>query len=88
MTGMDGVDLLRLLKKRAPSVDVVLMTVYHDMPTVVQAMKGVGQLAARRVNVLIRWETGSGKGVVARALLYHAAHLVRLHGLRMRHAHT
>jgi DNA-binding NtrC family response regulator len=121
---------LTLLKQRAPGVDVVLMTAFDDMPTVVDAMrqgaadflvkplrmeelraslgrlfddrrtrerahspitvgehgadipaalvgrdpgmiilyKRVGQLAARRVNVLIRGETGSGKGLFARAI--------------------
>jgi two-component system response regulator AtoC len=132
MTGMDGVELLQLLKQRAPSVDVVLMTAYDDMATVVKAMregafeflvkpikldelravlarlfadrrarehvadragheetynldalvgrdprmidvyKRVGQLAARRVNTLIRGETGSGKGMVARAIHYNS----------------
>ena len=129
MAGMDGVALLTVLKERLPDVDVVLMTAYDDMPTVVRAMregafdflvkplrlhelraslarlfddrrmreharrasrseseafrldalvgrdpsmievyKRVGQLAARRVNALVRGETGSGKGMVARAI--------------------
>jgi len=39
MPGMDGVELLRLLKARAPEVDVILMTAYDDMSTVVRAMR-------------------------------------------------
>jgi len=39
MPGMDGVELLRLLKQRAPGIDVILMTAYDDMPTVVRAMR-------------------------------------------------
>jgi DNA-binding NtrC family response regulator len=39
MPGMDGVELLGLLKARAPGVDVILMTAYDDMPTVVRAMR-------------------------------------------------
>lgn len=39
MPGMDGVELLRLLRQRAPSTDVILMTAYEDMPTVVAAMR-------------------------------------------------
>lgn len=39
MPGMDGVELLRLLKQRAPAIDVILMTAYDDMPTVVRAMR-------------------------------------------------
>jgi DNA-binding NtrC family response regulator len=131
MPGLDGIDLLRLLHERAPGVDVIVMTAYDDMATIVRAMregafeflpkpirlqelrsvlgrvledrrargqparaaegkayhldalvgrdprmieiyKRVGQLAARRVNTLIRGETGSGKGVVARAIHYNS----------------
>jgi DNA-binding NtrC family response regulator len=39
MPGLDGLALLRLLRERAPSVDVILMTAYDDMPTVVAAMR-------------------------------------------------
>jgi DNA-binding NtrC family response regulator len=39
MPGMDGVELLRLLRQRAPSTDVILMTAYEDMSTVVAAMR-------------------------------------------------
>ncbi len=39
MPGLDGIELLRTLRERAPGVDVVLMTAYDDMPTVVSAMR-------------------------------------------------
>jgi DNA-binding NtrC family response regulator len=39
MPGLDGLALLRMLRERAPSVDVILMTAYDDMPTVVAAMR-------------------------------------------------
>jgi DNA-binding NtrC family response regulator len=39
MPDMDGLALLRTLRERRPSVDVVLMTAYDDMPTVVAAMR-------------------------------------------------
>jgi DNA-binding NtrC family response regulator len=39
MPGMDGLALLRLLKERAPTVDVALMTAYDDLPTVAEAMR-------------------------------------------------
>src|SRR5687768_9189724 len=39
MPGLDGVALLRLLRERMPSVDVVLMSAFDDMPTVVAAMR-------------------------------------------------
>ncbi len=39
MPGLDGVELLRLLRDRAPTVDVILMTAYDDMPTVVAGMR-------------------------------------------------
>lgn len=39
MAGMGGVDLLRLLRERAPTVDVVLMTAFDDMATVVTAIR-------------------------------------------------
>jgi len=39
MPGMDGLELLRLLRDRAPSVDVILMTAFDDMPTVVAGMR-------------------------------------------------
>jgi DNA-binding NtrC family response regulator len=134
MPGLDGIDLLKLLHERAPSVDVILMTAYDDMETVAGAMregafdflvkplkfqelravldrvfrdrrsreessrameaqvrayrldallgrdprmielyKRVGQVAAGRVNVLIRGATGTGKEMLARAIHYNSA---------------
>ena len=134
MPGLDGLELLRLLRERAPAVDVILMSAFDDMPTVVAAMregardflakpldlhdvrrvlarakddrrlrarahettaaeaesyridqlvgrdpgmletyKLVGQAAARRTNVLIHGETGTGKELVARAIHYNSA---------------
>jgi len=133
MPGMDGLSLLRILRDRVPDVDVVVMTAFDEMPTIVEAMrdgafefmvkplrladlratlarvvedrrtreegrrareaeaeayrldalvgrhplmidvyKRVGHLAASRVNALIRGETGTGKGVVARAIHYNS----------------
>ncbi|MEX0893616.1 MAG: sigma-54 dependent transcriptional regulator [Gemmatimonadota bacterium] len=39
MPGMGGLELLTLLKERAPEVDVVLMTAYEDLSTVAGAMR-------------------------------------------------
>ena len=39
MPDMDGIAFLKLLRERAPSIDVILMTAYDDMPTVVSAMR-------------------------------------------------
>jgi DNA-binding NtrC family response regulator len=39
MPGLDGVALLTLLHERAPSIDVVLMTAFDDMHTVVSGMR-------------------------------------------------
>jgi len=135
MPGLDGLELLEILHERAPAIDVVLMTAYDDMPTVVRAMRGgatdflvkpvklqelrsvlkrtladrqareqarqtvesaaeeyrldaligrdprmievykrVGQVAGTPVNALIRGETGTGKGLVARAIHYNSPH--------------
>jgi len=39
MPGLDGLELLRLLRDRLPSADVIIMSAYDDMPTVVAAMR-------------------------------------------------
>jgi two-component system response regulator AtoC len=39
MPGLDGLELLRMIRERAPNVQVILMTAYDDMPTVVAAMR-------------------------------------------------
>ena len=39
MPGLDGIALLRLLRERAPRIDVIIMTAYDDMPTAVAAMR-------------------------------------------------
>jgi len=39
MPGLDGLALLRLLRERTPDIDVVLMTAFDDMATVVSAMR-------------------------------------------------
>jgi len=127
MPEMDGLALLREIRRRTPQVDVVLMTAFDDMPLVASAMregaadflvkpldlhvlrrvlsrviedrqtrstaaaeekvsaapapqfvgrhphiieiyKAVGQVASRRVNVLIRGESGTGKELIASAI--------------------
>jgi DNA-binding NtrC family response regulator len=39
MPEMDGITFLRLLRERLPQADVIMMTAYDDMPTVVSAMR-------------------------------------------------
>lgn len=39
MPGLDGIELLAILRERLPSADVVLMTAYDEMPVVVAAMR-------------------------------------------------
>jgi len=39
MPGMSGLELLSLLRERAPELDVLLMTAYEDLPTVAEAMR-------------------------------------------------
>ncbi len=39
MHGLDGIGLLRLLRERGAHIDVVLMTAFDDMPTVVAGMR-------------------------------------------------
>ncbi len=52
MPGLDGIELLRTLRERAPGVDVVLMTAYDDMPTVVSAMReGAADFLSKPINL-------------------------------------
>jgi DNA-binding NtrC family response regulator len=39
MPGLDGLELLRLLRERAPTIDVILMTAFDDLPLVATAMR-------------------------------------------------
>jgi DNA-binding NtrC family response regulator len=39
MPGMDGLALLQLLSERVPDADVIMMTAFDDMPTIVSAMR-------------------------------------------------
>ncbi len=39
MPSTSGLELLRLLRERVPDIDVLLMTAFDDMPTVVSAMR-------------------------------------------------
>lgn len=39
MSGSSGTDLLRLLRERRPSIEVILMTAYENMATTVEAMR-------------------------------------------------
>jgi DNA-binding NtrC family response regulator len=39
MPGMDGMELLRILRERLPDIDVVMMTAHEDLPTVAEAMR-------------------------------------------------
>jgi len=39
MPGLNGIELLRILRQQAPWTDVVIMTAYDDMPTTVAAMR-------------------------------------------------
>jgi DNA-binding NtrC family response regulator len=65
MPGMDGIELLRLVKEQSLSVDVVLMTGYATVETAVEAMqKGASDYIAKplvladletRLNRLVRW---------------------------------
>jgi DNA-binding NtrC family response regulator len=52
MPGMDGIELLKLLKQRISELDVVLMTAFDDMPTVVSAMReGAFDFLVKPVNL-------------------------------------
>ncbi len=52
MPGLSGIELLTLVRERAPEIDVVLMTAYDDMPTVVAAMReGAFDFLVKPVNL-------------------------------------
>jgi len=52
MPGMDGIQLLKLIRERALEVDVILMTAFDDMPTVVSAMReGAFDFLVKPVNL-------------------------------------
>ena len=39
MPGIDGLELLQVLSERLPDADVIMMTAFDDMPTIVSAMR-------------------------------------------------
>ncbi len=39
LPGMDGLELLRLLRERSPNIAVIVMSAYEDLPTVAAAMR-------------------------------------------------
>lgn len=52
MPGLDGIELLKLVRERTPSLDVILMTAFDDMATVVRGMRDAvppGNLEKRAV---------------------------------------
>jgi two-component system response regulator HydG len=52
MPNMDGLELLRLLRERAPEIDVAMMTAFDDMATVVEAMRrGAVEFLVKPVNL-------------------------------------
>ena len=52
MPGMDGLELLRLIRERAPSIDVIVMSAFDDMPTVVSAMRqGAAEFVAKPLDL-------------------------------------
>lgn len=53
--------------------DYKLDSLVGRSPQMIEVYKRVGQFSAGRANVLIRGETGTGKGVVARAIHYNSA---------------
>ncbi|UCC25210.1 MAG: sigma-54-dependent Fis family transcriptional regulator [Gemmatimonadales bacterium] len=63
MPGMDGLELLTLLRQRLPNVSVILMTAYDDLPTVALAMR------EGAVDFLVKpLELNSLRGVIRRVL--------------------
>ncbi|HUF13105.1 MAG TPA: protein kinase [Longimicrobiales bacterium] len=84
MRGLDGMDLLRVVRQRAPSSRVVLMTAYHDVGTAVSAMReGAADFLCKPFDLhslrevverLLRPEAGgAGRGASAPAALPAAA---------------
>ena len=79
MPGDSGVALLELLRERAPYTDVVLMTAYEDMTTIVTAMREgavdfiVKPIALMRCTVS---STASSR-IAARAAAPRAEHRIR-----------
>jgi DNA-binding NtrC family response regulator len=52
MPSMDGLELLKLLRERVREADVVLMTAFDDMPTVVTAMReGAAEFLVKPVDL-------------------------------------
>src|SRR5262245_18514340 len=52
MPAMDGLELLKLLRQRVREADVVLMTAFDDMPTVVTAMReGAAEFLVKPVDL-------------------------------------
>ena len=52
MPAMDGLELLKLLRERVRQTDVVLMTAFDDMPTVVSAMRnGAAEFLVKPVDL-------------------------------------
>ncbi len=52
MPSMDGLELLKLLRERVRETDVVLMTAFDDMPTVVTAMReGAAEFLVKPVDL-------------------------------------
>jgi len=52
MPGLDGIELLRLVRERSPGVDVVMMSAFDDMPTIVASMReGAADFVAKPLDL-------------------------------------